>query len=166
MSCANRPRVKTCLQLLLLVLLVTPALAQGPIHLGPVIVTITSGQQTVSLRCDERGYVGLKEGERWKLVGTLDEAGTLTTTQGVPSLSLGEKEHFEQGGDFTPIRLDDRAVVSMNEVEVFAVRGGSFTQMMPAEQAIGRALSRVHIQATPGTDRLAAYLIVIYLLLL
>lgn len=152
--------------LLALLLFTAPTLAQGPIHLGPVIVTITSGQQTVVLRCDERGMVGLKEGQRWRLVGTLDSSGTLSTPQGVPGLSLGEQGGFESGGDFTPLRLDERAVVSMNDVEVFQVQGGFFRQIMPAEQAIGRALSSVRIDGAPGTDQLAAYMIVVFLLLL
>lgn len=158
--------MRLLLLLLSLFLLAIPAAAQGPLHLGPVTVTISSGQRTAVLRCDERGMVGLKEGTRWRLVGTLDSAGNLATPQGVPGLSLGEQGGFESGGDFTPLRLDERAVVSMNDVEVFQVQGGFFREIMPAEQAIGRALSGVRVDGAPGTDQLAAYMIVIYLLLL
>ena len=151
--------------LIILLLLALPTLAQSPLKLGDVIVTVGSGQQTVTLRCDARGMVGLKEGQRWRLVGTLNSAGELTG-QGVSNLSLGEDNQFESGGDFTPIRLDDRAVVSTEQVEVFQVRSGVFTEMLPTQQAIGRAISGVRIEGEPGTDRLAAYLIVVYLLLL
>lgn len=152
--------------LIALLVSVAPVLAQPQIHLGPVIVSITSGQQSVVLRCDERGLVGLKEGQRWRLIGQLDSSGTLSTGQGVPNLALGEEGGFESGGDFTPLKLDDQAMVSMNDVEVFQVQGSNFRQIMPAEQAIGRALSSVRIEGAPGTDQLAAYLIVTYLLLL
>ncbi len=152
--------------LIIFLLLALPTLAQSPLKLGDVIVTVGSGQQTVTLRCDARGMVGLKEGQRWRLVGTLTSAGELTTGQGVPNLSLGEENQFESGGDFTPIRLDDRAVVSTEQVEVFQVRSGVYTEMLPTQQAIGRAISGVRIEGEPGTDRLAAYLIVVYLLLL
>ncbi len=152
--------------LLLLTLLVVPALAQPRLHLGPVTVTITSGQQTAVLRCDERGLVGLKDGTQWRLVGKLDASGNLSTTEGVPALGLGEDGHFESGGDFTPLKLDDRGVVSMNDLEVFQVQTSTFREIMPAQQAIGRALSNVRVEGAPGTDLLAAYLIVTYLILL
>lgn len=151
--------------LLLLLALVAPVLAQ-PLHLAPVTVSITAGQQTAVLRCDERGLVGLKDGDRWRLVGQLDPSGTLTSPEGVPVLSLGEGGSVESSGEFTPLKLDGRAVVSMNDVEVFGVQTSTFREMLPAEQAIGRPLSRVQIQGAPGTDPLAAYLIVTYLLLL
>lgn len=152
--------------LIILLLLALPTLAQSPLKLGDVIVTVGSGQQTATLRCDARGMVGLKEGQRWRLLGTLSPEGELAASPGIRSLSLGQDNQFESGGDFTPIRLDERAVVSTEQVEVFQVRSGVFTQMLPTEQALGRAISGVRIEGEPGTDRLAAYLIVVYLLLL
>lgn len=152
--------------LLFLAVLSCPIAAQPRIHLGPVTVSITSGQRTVVLRCDERGLVGLKDGTQWRLLGKLDSAGTLSTPEGNPALSLGEGGSVESGGEFTPLKIDGRAVVSTNDVEVFQVQTSTFREMLPAEQAIGRALSRVDIQGVPGTDLLAAYLIVTFLIFL
>ena len=152
--------------LVILLLLALPTLAQSPLKLGDVIVTVGSGQQTVTLRCDARGMVGLKEGQRWRLLGTLSSEGELAASPGITNLSLGQDNQFESGGDFTPIRLDERAVVSTEQVEVFQVRSGVYTEMLPTQQAHGRAISGVRIEGEPGTDRLAAYLIVVYLLLL
>lgn len=66
----------------------------------------------------------------------------------------------------TPIRLDENATVSVDGLEVFRVQASNLIEIEPIGHALPRSISSVRIEASPGGDRLAAYLIAIYLLMM
>lgn len=149
---------------LLFLIVISPVSAQS-LPLAAVEVTIVSGQQTTKLRTDAQGRLFITVGGPWKEVGRIDSSGTLVTAPGNPSLELDSEGSFVADGDITPLRLDDNATVSMSGLDIFRVQTLSFVAMEPIAQALGRDIHSVRITGSTAGDKLAAYLVVLYVLM-
>ena len=156
-----------CLLLLLTLLAVSmPALAQSPLAIVPVKVTIITGQQSVVLRTDPRGQLTISAKGRTVEVGRIAPDGSFAAQTDGQTLALDEQGYFVHNEDTTPIRLDDNATVSVDGLDVFRVQSSNLIEVEPIAHALPRTISSVRIEASPGGDRLAAYLIAIYLLMM
>lgn len=158
--------MKTYILFVLLLCFGSATLAQGGLGIMPVTVTVSAGQRTVVLRTNAEGHVLVKTGSEWKAIGILSPEGSLYTRPEAPTLELDSEGFFVWNGDTTPLRLEDSATVSMNRLEIFRVQGSSLIEIEPIAHALPGNISAVRVQAPPGGDKLAAYLIVVYLLLM
>ena len=152
--------------LLALLAVSSPALAQSPLAIVPVKVTVTSGQESVVLRTDARGQLTISAEGRTVDVGRIAPDGSFTAQTDGQTLALDEQGYFVHNDDTSPIRLDDNATVSIDSLDVFRVQTSNLVEIEPIEHALPRAISSVRIEVSPGGDRLAAYLIAIYLLMM
>lgn len=158
--------VRALLSLVLLLCCGTSTLAQGGLSIVPVTVTISSGQQTVGLRTNADGHLFVNTGGEWKAVGILSPEGELYTRPEAPSLELDNEGYFVSDGDTTPLRLEDSGTVSMDRLEIFRVQTSTLVEIEPIGHAVHRNITGVRIQAPPGGDKLAAYLIAVYILMM
>ena len=150
--------------LLCLLWLCTPALAQGGLTLVPVTITVISGQQTVGIRSDAQGVISVNLEGRWQEVGTIDAQGVFKSN--APTLELDEEGYFVSDGDTTPLRLDDSATLSMSGTDVFRIQSSNLIEIEPMQHALQGNISSLRVEAAPGGDKLAAYMVAIYLLMI
>jgi hypothetical protein len=131
----------------------------------PLTVTIESGQRTVVLRTDGEGRLFASNGGAFQAVAIISPEGSLYTQPDSPALALDSQGYLLTDGDLTPLRLDDRATLSLNGLEIYRVQGATLIQIEPIEHALHKPIRNVRIQGPVAADKLAAYLIATYLLL-
>lgn len=158
--------MKRLFLLLALLAATAPAFAQTPLGIVPVKVSITTGQESVVIRTDDRGQIAISAKGRTVDVGRIAPDGSFTAQTDGQTLTLDEQGYFVHNEDTTPIRLDDNATVSVDGLDVFRVQSSNLIEIEPIDHALPRAIGSVRIEASPGGDRLAAYLIAIYLLMM
>jgi hypothetical protein len=142
------------------------ALAQGGLTIMPVTVTVSSGQRTVGLRTDARGTLSVRIDGQWQVVGAVDARGSLSNRSGDQVLELDGEGSLVTGGDTTPLRLDDNATLSLSGLDVLRVQSSTLIEIEPIAHALPCSITGVRIESPPGGDKLAAYLVAVYVLLL
>lgn len=140
----------------------SPAVAQERLELVALTLDFTSGQKSISLRTDAQGGVFGRIDGRWQQLGRVDSQARFRW--GEQSIALDAQGTFLLNEEATPLRLEGEATVCLQDLPVYRVEALTWHELAPVAHAFGVPITQVRFSGPIRGDRLAAFLMAVYLL--
>src|SRR5690606_21711927 len=102
---------------------------------------------------------------RQLLVGKVTENGQFISSEGEMMVSLDAEGYLVAERERTTLRMDESATLIFEGKSVMRVEDGKVLNLAASEE-FAEQLRHIEIVAEPGSDRLVAYLLCLYLLLI
>ena len=152
--------------LCLLAFLVSPTLGEqdlSKLSLSKATLYFGVGPERMALQTDGTGAVSFQMGDESEDVGKVTGNGEFISSEGETIMSLDAEGFLVADGERTTIRIDEAAILEFESKPVLKIEAGKILKLEASEE-FAQQLKDIEVAAEPGSDRLVAFLLCLYLL--